>query len=228
MEKATAIGIISRSAQLYKEHLEDKVVLFVYGSPQEMKKYMNSSMEGEPPLRYYEATFLRRNFDHLTGVKKAKHIKSSIHFYEKVLYKKLNESDFEFNDDGTTVQKLEILECLMQIKTTAAMFGDYINAGPKLYTEKVSGTTNGCMGFVYSKEDRVNVPNTLLNKDIREIIPKPNNKIYAIFYRNIKKNKYSNISKLDRDIDFTTFKFTSEIEKRVDRESIIFDFKKSK
>jgi len=228
MEKATAIGIISRSAQLYKEHLEDKVLLFVYGSPQEMKNYMNSSMDGEPPLRFYEATFLRRNFDHLTGVKKAKHIKSSIHFYEKVLDKKLIEGDFGFSDDGTTVQKLEILECLMQIKTTAAMFGDYTNAGPKLYTEKVSGTTNGCMGFVYSKQDKANVPNTLLNKDIREIIPKPSNKIYAIFYKNIKKNKFSNISKLDRDIDYTTFNFTSEIEKRIDRENIILDFKKPK
>lgn len=42
MKKETAIGIISRSAQLYKEQLNDKVVLFVYGSPQEMKSYMNS------------------------------------------------------------------------------------------------------------------------------------------------------------------------------------------
>lgn len=228
MEKATAIGIISRSAQLYKKHLEDKVVLFVYGSPQEMKNYMNSSMEGEPPLKFYEATFLRRNFVHLTGIRKAKHIKSSIQFYEKIIDKKLKETDFDFSEDGTTVQKLEILECLMKIKTTAAMFGDYTNAGPKLYTEKVSGTTNGCMGFVYSKQDKTNVPNTVLNKDIREIIPKPNNKIYAIFYKDIKKNKFCNISKLERDIDFTTFIFTSEIEKRIDRENIILDFKKQK
>ena len=141
---------------------------------------------------------------------------------------KLAKDDFEFSKDGTTVQKLNVLEYLMQIKTLAVMLGNYISTGPRLYTEKVSGTTSGCMGFIYSKQDKTNIPNTLLNKDIREITPNPNNKIYAVFYKDIKNNKYCNISKLDKDIEFTKFKFTSEIERKIDRKNIILDFKKHK
>lgn len=224
MDKAGAIKIIVKSAKLYKEQLENNKVLFVYGNPQEVKKYIDPAEKGHP-FKCYEAIFLPRNFCHLTGVKTTKRIESSSHFYNKALDNNLSEKDFEFNPDGTTVQKLEVLEYLMKIKTLAIMFGNFTNNGPNLYTEKVSGTTTGCMGFVYSDNDKSNVPNTLLKKDIREIILKPNNKIFAIFYKDIKNDKYQNISKLDKTIDFNSIYFSEEIEKLIDRDNMALDFK---
>ena len=37
MDKRRAIQIMTKAAQLYKEHLEDQKVLFLYGLPKEVK-----------------------------------------------------------------------------------------------------------------------------------------------------------------------------------------------
>lgn len=39
MDKRRAIQIMTKAAQLYKEHLEDQKVLFLYGVPSEIKSY---------------------------------------------------------------------------------------------------------------------------------------------------------------------------------------------
>lgn len=50
--------------------------------------------------------------------------KSSIHFYQKCLDKRLCESDFYFSKDGTTNQKLDIIEQMMNLKKKVTMIGD--------------------------------------------------------------------------------------------------------
>lgn len=40
MDKRRAIQIMTKAAQLYKEHLEDQKVLFLYGLPKEVKKQL--------------------------------------------------------------------------------------------------------------------------------------------------------------------------------------------
>ena len=40
MDKRRAIQIMTKAAQLYKEHLEDQKVLFLYGLPKEVYRDM--------------------------------------------------------------------------------------------------------------------------------------------------------------------------------------------
>ena len=40
MDKKRAIQILTNSARLYKENLEDNKVLFLYGNPSEIKKQL--------------------------------------------------------------------------------------------------------------------------------------------------------------------------------------------
>jgi len=169
VDKKDAIRILTKCAKIYHENLEDQKVLFLYGVPAEIKKQIE---RGEVlQLKAYEVVFHRQNYLHLTGVKvNDKSIKSSIHFYEKCLKSRLTENDFSFASDGSTKQKLEILENLIQIKKNATMLGDFSDRGIKLYTEKVAGNVCGCMGFVQDKYTKQNVPNSLLKKDIRVIL----------------------------------------------------------
>ena len=40
MDKRRAIQIMTKAAQLYKEHLEDQKILFLYGIPTEVNKQL--------------------------------------------------------------------------------------------------------------------------------------------------------------------------------------------
>ena len=96
MKKENAIKIIAECAKLYKENLENKNLLFVFGA--------------DKTPEFFEASFLPRNFLHLTGVKIfEERVGGSVDFYERCLRRKLSPSDFSFADNGTTVMKLSIL-----------------------------------------------------------------------------------------------------------------------
>lgn len=77
----------------------------------------------------------------------------------------------------------------MKLPFTAKMFGDYNSFGNRLYTEKVSGTTTGCMGFVFDNDDKVLVANTILKEDIRNVTGDLN-QIVAIYQKEIKDELY--------------------------------------
>ena len=117
MDKRRAIQIMTKAAQLYKEHLEDQKVLFLYGLPKEVKKQLQDKGKILSSVQEYEVAFHRYNFLHLTGVRlNKKETASAIHFYQKCLDKRLTENDFSFAKDGSTGQKLDILERMMLIK----------------------------------------------------------------------------------------------------------------
>ena len=218
MDKKKAIQILTKAARLYKENLEVQKILFIYGQPSIIKKQRNTGQKEFTGLSTYEVAFHRSNFLHLTRIKiKKEKIASSIHFYELCLAGRLEETAFSFSKDGSTVQKLKILEHMMLIKNRAVMIGDFTDRGPKLYSEKVAGGTWGCMGFVQDKNTKLNVPNTLLNKDIRNITMSPTFKIYAIFSKSYNDDKYSTVSKLDKEINMDEMKFVEEIENMLKR-----------
>ena len=149
MNKRRAIQIMANAAGLYKENLEDQRILFLYGTPSEIKKELR--MESGKPLsmKKYEAVFHRYNFLHLTGVKiNRTEIASAIHFYEKCLGHRLMESDFRFARDGSTNQKLEILENMMCLKRNVTMIGGFSDRGWKLFHRLV------VYAMIYS-DDRV-------------------------------------------------------------------------
>ena len=99
------------------------------------------------------------------------------------------------------MQKLEVLADIMNIKKSASMIGDFTDAGPKLYSEKIAGNIYACMGFVCDKYSNLNVPNTLLKKDIRAVSSKPQKKIYAVFSKGYSEEKYITIEKCDKSIE---------------------------
>mgnify|MGYP007038610973 CR=1 FL=1 len=79
--KRRAIQIMTKAAQLYKEHLEDQKVLFLYGLPKEVNKQLQESNKILSSVQGYEVVFHRYNFLHLTGVRlNKKETASAIHF----------------------------------------------------------------------------------------------------------------------------------------------------
>ena len=89
----------------------------MYGIPSEINKQLQTKDKCLSSMQYYEVAFHRYNFLHLTGVWLNKvGTASAIHFYQKCLDKRLKEDDFSFSKDGSTGQKLDILEKMMLIK----------------------------------------------------------------------------------------------------------------
>ena len=54
MDKRRAIQIMTKAAQLYKEHLEDQKVLFLYGLPKEVNKQLQESNKILSSVQGYE------------------------------------------------------------------------------------------------------------------------------------------------------------------------------
>lgn len=202
MDKKRAINIITKAAETYHENLEDQKVLFIYGTPAEITKQIQSKEKVLSGLSAYEVAFHRSNFLHLTGVKvKGTEIASAINFYEKCLDHRLSEMDFELAKDGTTDQKLDVIDQMMKIKRSVAMIGDFTARGPMLYSEKVAGTVCACIGFIRDKYTQLNVPNTLLKKDIRDVSSKPQQKVFMVLSKKYTDDKYSVVEKQDKAIN---------------------------
>ena len=83
MDKRRAIQIMTKAAQLYKEHLGDQKVLFLYGLPKEVNKQLQESNKILSSVQGYEVAFHRYNFLHLTGVRLNK--KETASFQQKSL-----------------------------------------------------------------------------------------------------------------------------------------------
>ena len=219
MDKRRAIQIMTKAAELYRDNLEDQKVLFLYGIPSEIKRQLQTGDKSLSSMNAYEVVFHRTNFLHLTGVKlNKKNTASSIHFYQKCLDKRLTESDFCFAKDGSTGQKLDILENMMKIKKNVTMIGEFTDRGPKLFTEKAAGNVCGCIGFVKDRNTKLNVPNTLLKKDIRDVTAHPTQKVYAVLSKRYTEDKYSVIVKSDKSLDMKECRFSEKIERLIDRE----------
>lgn len=114
---------------------------------------------------------------------------------------RLSETDFELAKDGTTDQKLDVIDQMMKIKRSVAMIGDFTARGPMLYSEKVAGTVCACIGFIRDKYTQLNVPNTLLKKDIRDVSSKPQQKVFMVLSKKYTDDKYSVVEKQDKAIN---------------------------
>lgn len=221
MDKKRAIQIITKSAELYRDNLEDQKVLFLYASPSEIKKRLLEDGKFLPAMECYEVVFHRANFLHLTGAKLNKNkVASANHFYQKCLDKRITEQDFNLSKDGSTGQKLDILERMMLIKKNVTMIGDFTDRGPKLFAEKAAGNVCGCIGFVQDRNTRLNVPNTLLKKDIRDVTAQPTKKVYAVLSKAYTDEKYSAVVKIDKSIHLEQCLFSEKIESLLDRKKL--------
>jgi hypothetical protein len=200
MTKKEAISIISRCATLYAFNLCDRQLAFVYRDSNNRAKFV-------------EVIFRSNNFMHFTGIDTKKHNKANA-FYRDALDKRLKESDIQFKNNHTTELKLQILHSIMNIPFSARMIGDYTGAHLDLYTEKVAGTTTACLGLILHKNEYI--PNTILKEDIRNIIPKPPGKIFAIFRKSIRQNLYAELTFRSGSIDITKKCLPPDLLKKVD------------
>lgn len=221
MDKRRAIQIMTKAAEIYRDNLEDQKVLFLYGIPAEVKKQLQTEEKILSSIQGYEVAFHRYNFLHLTGVRLNKGgAASAIHFYQKCLDKRLTENDFTFAKDGSTGQKLDILESMMQIKKNVTMIGEFTDRGPKLFTEKAAGNVCGCIGFVQDRNTKLNVPNTLLKKDIRDVTAQPTYKVFAVISKHYTEDRYSDFNKLDKSINLNECYFSEQIENLIIRNQL--------
>lgn len=108
----------------------------------------------------------------------------------------------------------------MGIKRNVTMIGDFTDRGPKLFTEKAAGNVCGCIGFVKDRNTRLNVPNTLLKKDIRDVIVSPVQKVYAVLSKSYTAEKYSILEKVDKGMDIKKYFFAERIEWVLEREAL--------
>ena len=195
-----ARNIIYHCAKLYDTNLCNKQIMFVY-------KNANNTTD------FVEVRFRSHNFLHFTGVKARKEL-SANHFYKLALNHKLSTNDFSFNSNHTTELKLYVLPYIMRLDNSARMTGNYIGPHLELYTEKVTGTTTACLGLIHIKD--FYIPNSVLNEDIRDIIPKPPGKIFAIFKKEIKSHIYKKLSYKKKDILLTRSILNESILSKID------------
>ena len=97
------------------------------------------------------------------------------------------------------------------------MIGEFTDRGSKLFAEKGAGNVCGCIGFVQDKNTKLNVPNTLLKKDIRDVIAQPIYKVFAVISKHYTDDKYLQLAKLDKSINLSECHFTEEIENLIER-----------
>ncbi len=219
MNKKRAIQILTKAAGLYHANLENQKILFLYGIPSEVRKQLQEGGGSVSSIKSYEVVFQRFNFQHLTGVQiNRENVASANHFYEKCLDNRLMENDFNLAKDGSTEQKLDILERMMGIKKNVTMIGEFTDRGPRLYTEKAAGNVCGCIGFVKDYNTNLNVPNTLLKKDIRDVIASSVQNVYAVISKDYKAEKYSILEKSDKEFNIKSCIFTEEIERILEKE----------
>lgn len=196
MKKEAAIRIISSCAKDYQANLENKNLLFVFGTSKNPQSF--------------ETIFSPRNFLHLTGVKiNAQQINNSSDFYIKALKQVLQPTDFSFAADGTTEKKLSILPQVIRIYHNAKMVGEYNSIQSLLYTEKLAGTTVSCLGFVF--DNGFYIPNTALKEDIRKITHRPQQRMLAIFRKDVESNCYQELCYKAKGIDVSSISFPAHI-----------------
>lgn len=137
---------------------------------------------------------------HLTGVKyinNNKNIDNNIAyanvFYDLILSNRLNINNCYYKQDGTTHIKLGILSQIFNFPYNAAMIGNYNNAKPQLFTEKLCGGVACCLGFVSGNNASL-YPNTTLKEDIRRISSKTY-PIILICRKNQNEKKYNVVTK---------------------------------
>lgn len=178
-KKEKDLQIIIDCGKKYKENLAGKQLLIVSSK--------NSTISTT------EVEFSLRNYHHFTGVKLQKNpvtnkLITTSQFINKALNGRLKTDDWEYRKDGTTGLKLKILQDIVEIHKTAKMIGSYVDNRVMLKTDLCIGNIFCYLGMIKTNsitrfDNNVYVPNTVINKDIREDVREPE-KIIAIYRKN--------------------------------------------
>lgn len=199
---------IEKCQKEYNENLKNKKVMFIIENKNRK-------------LSKVEVFFGEKNFYHLTGViavDKMGNELSPHNFYSLLSKGRIDELQIE-RRDNTTDLKIKVLPQLMRIDRMATMIGEFSGFNMYLQTEKLAGNTNACMGFIYDTKLDTYIPNTALQKDIRDITTE-RNKIVAILKKEVTQNLYANITYLKQNYEIKDILKNQEITKNIDVNNI--------
>lgn len=163
---------ILRAARLYKDKLLETSILII-AQDTRAKKY-----------EYIEACFWKSNFMHLAGCDGIEPSK----FFDNAIESRLAINSFISKPEARL--KLDVLPILFELTKTAKMIGDFNGQAKNLWTEKLAGSAQACMGFVKDEESGIYVPNTALKEDARNMIKAPLRQILAIYQKPFGKPLY--------------------------------------
>lgn len=204
--KKEAVRIVTSAAKDYRDSLEGRNFLFIFRNRE------NNQIE------YFEAIFLPRNFQHLTGIetldKDGNIEKRPGLFYERCLTGKLSESMICFRPDGTTFMKLEALSRIVNFVSSSKMTGLYNGCKPLLAVDRLAGTTNFCLGF--TRDRNYYVPSSCLLEDIRNLAEKPS-QILAVMSKNSGEKTYQNVRYVAKGLPFDKLVLPADLERIVER-----------
>ena len=192
-KKQDALTVLFNSATAYKRELAGNSLLFIC---------MDKGKSTFP----IEVDFHASSFLHRTGVKLQDKEMTAADFYDACVNRRLNPDAFDFANDGTTELKLRVLPTLICKNLSANMLGDYNSPRPKLYTEKIAGNVNACMGFVRDGKTKRFAPNTVLYTDIRQNT-KNTCRIIATYRKPKAAEHYSELVYAAKKIDWKSIAF---------------------
>ena len=210
--KEDARRIVLNCAKKYHQKLLNRKLLIVYREREDNL------------IHYIEVVFLKRNFQHLTGLElidsngNVLH-NQSVNFFRKCIDNKLSVDDFQFKADGTTQLKLQALPALMDLTKITKITGDYNNIRPYLYVDKVMGGVNFCLGL--SKEDNLYVPSSALLEDIKKLTNNPS-QVLAILEFDISEKKYSIIRHVAKGLNLNNISLSNQLNSMISLENYVY------
>lgn len=185
-------------ADLYKSNLEDKNFMLVYSGK-------------NTPFQHIELRFKGYHFLHLTGVQTVRRAYdagdfnlgvSALEFYQRCLSRCLSVDQFYVRNPNICNQKLDVLPSLIQLHKSCKMIGEYNYSGPLLETDLIIGNVHGAVGYVKPISTEFWVPNTVLKKDARNLIPPKNQRqVTAILRKGIFDKEYTNLCYIAKGIN---------------------------
>jgi hypothetical protein len=192
---------IIAAADTYANQLLNNNILFVYEIA---------------PMRYayFEADFEKRCFLHLTGISPSNSM-TSVSVFDKCLSRTITNDDVIIPRDGTVELKMEVLDCAMNIHKNSRMVGDFNNSRIKLETDRIAGSTHGCMGFVVDNNTGFYVPNTLLKEDLRDITTKTH-RVLAVYSKSKWQAHYSVLRYTAKGISANQVEWNPKINKLIE------------
>ena len=183
-DKKNDLNIIKQAALLYYKNLLNKNILFIY--------LKNNKIE------YYEVTFLREHFKHLTGVKTNL---NAYEFYYRAKNNRMRIKDFKYKDN-TSALKIDNLIKAMNLCSFSKMIGEFKHNKVYVSVKKVTGNNNLIVGF--DEGENINYPKTLLKGDIRDYTQKVY-RIIGILSKNLLDKKYNKLDYIAKKINVKRF-----------------------
>ena len=208
--KREAIRIVTAASKDFQRVLEGMNYVFIYRD--------RSSNE----VDYFESIFLPRNFQHLTGIEMVDENglpdKRPLLFYERCLNSKLSEDGIRFRADGTTRFKLEALPRIVNFISSSKMTGLYNGVRPLLAVDRLTGTTNFCLGF--TQDGKYYAPSSCLLEDIRDLSERPS-QVLAVMSKKSDAPMYKDIRYVAKGIPFDKLRLPEDIAGIIDRSGFI-------